>query len=169
MYLPRVTSVDLYFLWIQYFNRISVASTTYAQQCYKTNLTAQECSIFVKKELPSTVTKNERCPFPGSSKICVLDAENIRIDTANLNSHDDFGMNTEPKDRVEFRRVATCAPLRTDGYNGSAMAPEFGSTTNASEVPVTLLYYGDQTQDINYTMVYPTRRTATQKTSDYLR
>ena len=53
----------------------------------------------------------------------------MRLDTGLINSHFDLGINAPPEDRVEYRQVLECAPLRTDAFATF--------TTNRSEVQIT--------------------------------
>lgn len=94
-------------------------AANYAQQCY-TDQTGSllDCNRFVVKRLP-TQTLDERagCPFP--SNICRDNATNIRLDTGYIDSNDHLGLNAPPGQRFTWRKVLSCAPLRTDGYTSS--------------------------------------------------
>lgn len=114
-----------------YFNRRYVSATAYAQQCYNTTSAAQECSTYVRKELPIRIDKNMNCPFPGKDKICLFNSTNLRLDTGLIDSHYHLGINTEPEKRFAYRRVDECAPLDTERYtrvNDSAPFSPYNAT-----------------------------------------
>ncbi|KAL9621488.1 MAG: hypothetical protein Q9160_004018 [Pyrenula sp. 1 TL-2023] len=123
-----------------YFSDMITASSSYAQQCYNNNTTAQECSIFVKKQIPQTVFTNLSCPFSKDPTICAQNSTNLRIDTV-VDSHDHFGINAAPKDRFTWRNVVECGPLNskshirisppTDGSNNISVAQWlYGNTSD---------------------------------------
>ncbi|KAK8117983.1 uncharacterized protein PG998_006264 [Apiospora kogelbergensis] len=94
-------------------------AANYAQQCY-TDQTASllDCNRFVVKRLPTqTLDEKAGCPFP--SNICRDNATNIRMDTGYIDSNDHLGLNAPPGQRFTWRKVLSCAPLRTDGYTSS--------------------------------------------------
>jgi hypothetical protein len=39
--------------------------------------------------------------------------------SATLDSHDDLGINAHPKDRVQFQKTVTCAPVSTSNKTGT--------------------------------------------------
>lgn len=120
-----------------YLTKLITSSASYAQQCYGDNTTTtavQECSIFVKRQLmPSAVSRNTGCPFPGGNKICLRESANLRIDSGLLSSHTSFGINTAPSDRFSFRNVIECAPLRTSEYRRLVRAPDNSSIDSTIE------------------------------------
>ena len=138
----------------RYATRLAVACASYAEECYNTNAAPQECSIFTKKALSSTVNRNASCPFPGGDKICAHLSGNVLIDTGLLNSHADLGMNAEPNDRIAYRRVDACAPLLSDEYTTvQILANRFG-TYNMSYL---VFSYGNSTEIDPNTYYYPSQ------------
>ncbi|KAF2140483.1 uncharacterized protein K452DRAFT_309634 [Aplosporella prunicola CBS 121167] len=144
-----------YFAYLRrYTSELTITGASYAKQCYEGNGTAQECSTYVKKELPATIYSNMSCPFPGNEKICLQSSTNLRIDTGLIDSHDDLGMNAAPADRFAFRRVVDCAPLVTEGY-----ARQRNGSDNRTQDATIEYYYGDRRHwlpydDANFTYVY---------------
>lgn len=118
--------------FLKYSSKLNTAGAAYAQQCYGNNATAQECSIFVKKEIPALVSGNASCPFAGGDKIC-LRKSNLRIDTGMIDSHEHMGINAAPPDRVQLRRVTECAPLKTEDYTRLANSTDGTPTQNLVE------------------------------------
>lgn len=72
------------------------------------------------------------CPF-GSDLCSVKDA--VSLDTGYLNSQFHLGINAPAGDSIDFRRVATCAPLHVRGFS-SAVVSQDGQN-------VTGYYYGE--------------------------
>ncbi|KAF2726818.1 hypothetical protein EJ04DRAFT_582442 [Polyplosphaeria fusca] len=87
----------------------------YARSCYQDNSDIEGCNFFVKPRLQFQRETNASCPFDNS--ICISEWGNLRIDTGFINTNDDLGMNTAPGDRLEFRHVYQCAPLKTESYS----------------------------------------------------
>lgn len=161
--LNHINTTDLYRDLLAYESRLTTASATYAQQCYEDQTGGQECSVFVRKQIPQVVSRNASCPFPGQDKICkrgmtdyqlwlnahsYLDTMNLRIDSGAINSHDHFGINSAPKDRWSYRNVLECAPLQTQNYENIV-----GSSGNAT----VQFLYGDSGifQNSSVTYNYP--------------
>jgi hypothetical protein len=81
-------------------------TANYARQCYGDN-PGSPCGLFVRPSLPFTINANAPCPFePG-----FCNGTSLQMDTGKLDSHIDFGINARPEERIQFRRVTTCAPL----------------------------------------------------------
>lgn len=59
---------------------------------------------------------NVACPF--GSELCAIDNAVI-VDSGYLNSRSHLGINSPRGDSVNFRRTATCAPLRTAGLTSN--------------------------------------------------
>lgn len=109
-------------------------SNSYAQECYPNPLISQEsrvnnsdisdltCQGYATVALNYT-TSIADCPL---NQACATPA--LSLDTGYLDSHLDFGLNQPQENRVSFRKVTTCAPLKTDGYSDNAfnMVDGFG-------------------------------------------
>lgn len=86
-------------------------AATYVRQCYQGNPDGPSCGTFVRPYLPFTTNLNASCPF--GDNLCAYNSHSaFQMDTGRLDSHVDFGINAPPKDRIKFRRVSTCAPIR---------------------------------------------------------
>lgn len=120
-----------YFFPIQSSQLVSASS--YASQCYARNTEDDNCLQYVKLRLPTTINRNATCPF--QEKVCKLKQGNIVLDTGFIDSHHDLGVNTPAEDRVLFRMITSCAPLRTEGFKRSA-------PRNDSELNFTYYSYG---------------------------
>jgi len=114
------------------FTQAITAAENYARSCYNLAPGSASCSTsFVKRDLPPAfVDTNAGCPF-ADSKICKSSSGNLFIDTGFLDSHFDFGRNTPPNRRMQYRRRLHCAPLATEGYRfdlGHTMSQEVSPT-----------------------------------------
>lgn len=87
-----------------YRSRIIQQAANYAQDCYGADSARLvECNTFVQKTLPTVITRNVSCPFTDS--ICKSTTENIMLDSGLMDSHHDFGFNSPPDQRFQYRRV----------------------------------------------------------------
>jgi hypothetical protein len=128
-------------------------AATYVRECYQGSQGSPSghlCGIYARPSIPFTTNKNASCPF--APELCAYNGQSaFQMDTGLLDSQADFGINARPKDRIKFRRVATCAPVK----HGSGL----GTTRNDSEYGTILYidagaqYYMGQ-QYKNYTFAY---------------
>lgn len=89
-------------------------AANYAQQCYSLNATGTlDCTTFVKNRLQFNSVLNASCPF--SANICRSNNSNLLLDTG-LISSDDLGLNLPSYQRMFYREMLHCAPIRTDGF-----------------------------------------------------
>ncbi|KAF2143129.1 uncharacterized protein K452DRAFT_357536 [Aplosporella prunicola CBS 121167] len=116
----------------------------YAQSC-RPKTSMNTCNSFIKRRLPTNIDRNGSCPF--QKDICRFEYGNIVLDTGLLDSHFDFGINAPPKERVQYRRVSSCAPIKTDGYQEPYSDPKTQSN-------YTRYFYGQNGQE-NFTYQYP--------------
>lgn len=129
---------------LPYISRLTTAGKTYGQQCYGKTISAQQCSLFVTRQLSQDISRNVSCPFPGKSKICIRNSTNLRIDSGNIDSHDHLGINAPPKERFTFRDVLECAPLRTREYTQTKSSIFTTSPDSDSNVISVQILYGPQ-------------------------
>lgn len=78
-------------------------------------MTLEPCGTFVKPSFPLSASRNASCPF--DERVCRSNTSNVEVDTGLLNSYFDFGVNTAPQYRLQFRQKVSCAPLELDGYS----------------------------------------------------
>lgn len=89
-------------------------AANYAQQCYASNATGTlDCTTFVRSHLQFSSNLNASCPF--SDNICRSNDSNLLLDSG-LISSDDLGLNMPSDQRMFYREVLHCAPLRTDTF-----------------------------------------------------
>ncbi|KAI0439426.1 hypothetical protein F4803DRAFT_564555 [Xylaria telfairii] len=107
-------------------------AANYAQQCYSNNNTGiLDCGRFVTKNIASHIDTQAGCPF--SDSLCRVGSANVRVDSGFINSHDHFGLNSPPNERILTRTVLHCAPMKTAG---------FSSQLTISSGNITLYHYG---------------------------
>ncbi|KAK2613403.1 hypothetical protein N8I77_000321 [Diaporthe amygdali] len=89
-------------------------AANYAQQCYSANTTGNlNCGTFVRSRLQFNPVLNASCPF--NDTICSSNDSNLLLDSGFISS-DDFGLNLPSSQRMFYRELIHCAPLRTDGF-----------------------------------------------------
>lgn len=96
----------------------TLAARAYATNCYGKPSSLVTCSLYPKISLPYDVTSVD-CPFgndPAGQQLCIP-SQALSADTGLLDSNDYLGINTAKKNRVLFRKSATCSPIRIQGYS----------------------------------------------------
>lgn len=94
----------------------SIATQSYVNDCYGTdNSKKPQCHTYPVPEISWNTTQNASCPF--EPQTCALSPTMaVQLDTGLLNSHEIFGLNAEESQRVNVRKIATCAPLHLTPY-----------------------------------------------------
>jgi len=119
-------------------------SLQYAQQCYMPRTLGTDTSSTCHSLKASSVgwgpVITGTCPF--NQQICDGRAEAVTLDTGEIDSHNDLGINAKASDRLRYRRVTTCAVLNgtshTNGWNGTV---ESSSSVEPS-LRTAYAYYG---------------------------
>lgn len=90
-------------------------SHAYMAQCHGMAATQDEanefCLPYGRSRISWSTDTHAACPF--DDDMCLTEA--IQFDSGFLNSYTHFGVN-ERHDRVEYRRIMTCAPITTEGH-----------------------------------------------------
>ncbi|KAH8885562.1 hypothetical protein GQ53DRAFT_845545 [Thozetella sp. PMI_491] len=131
------------------------SAENYAQQCYSSNSTGMfNCDHFVVPKLPVSVDGQAPCPFQNG--ICRTNSSNLLLDTGYIDSHEHLGINAPTGERILFRHIYHCAPLRTDGYssefNGLVLnytRYRYGSAIRGSSDNLTLQNYTFEIPSLN--------------------
>jgi hypothetical protein len=78
----------------------------YTASCYTTEPTetSSNCRIFAQRTIASSINRNASCPFPNN----LCEGPAVQLDSGLVDSGD-FGINTHPDERIQFRRITTCA------------------------------------------------------------
>ena len=113
--IPPLVGTNVNRDWITKLLADTLAASTYVRQCYGKSPLAGECKTYVKPRLNFTISQNALCPFaPGYCK--VSDTAAFAMDTGLMNSTDDFGINAKPGNKVQYRRLTTCAPINATKF-----------------------------------------------------
>lgn len=137
--------------YIQHQSERIMDAANYAQQCYSdSGLGLLGCDRFIVRNIPTAV-KDYKAACPFSSNICKFNNTNIQLDTGYVDSTIHFGLNAPDNQRISWRNVLTCAPLKTDGFTGTVnelnktfMTYNYGnvrvgSSDNSSEMTYTYM------------------------------
>lgn len=111
-------------------------AATYVSQCYQNTSSSVGCGTYIRQSLPFITDQNASCPF--ASGLCLYNDDSaMKMDTGLLDSHEDFGMNARPRDRIKFRRIATCAPIYSRPFTEVTNLTDFGEVVfvNAGPIP----------------------------------
>lgn len=103
----------------QYFSdvdQLMVNAHLYEQQCSNSTSSNKNGLCFPPGRSRITWSTDAQTPCPFQDDICV--AEAVQFDTGFISSRTHFGINFKD-DHIEYRRVMTCAPIKTDGYVSS--------------------------------------------------
>ena len=155
-YLPSSDASQLTQQWFVTSRNLNATkdATTYARLCYGQSNDNPYCSQYVVPQIQWTSDANSTCPF--DADFCRLKgtAAAFKMDTGILSSQSVFGFNTRRSDEIGYRKVTTCAPLRTPvGFY------EFVNNTSSDGEPGTqqwLRYYLGPTKETNWTYGYNT-------------
>ena len=160
----------------------------YAQKCYlneplqkpepqfgsQTANLSPTCNTLKKPALNWTTAYNGTCPFAPS--LCHSNSPVILLDTGDLESHEDLGINASPKDRLTYRRLTTCAVLNDtgrilgwDGFTDGEIAsdPQSQQTAFAYYGP-SLIRGGNHTYSYSNYAAFYSNFSATENAAYYL-
>ena len=91
----------------------------YARACYGSTDNLLQCNSYPQKQIKWQTSTNVSCPF--SAGRCLGNLA-VSFDTGPVDTHEIFGLNAPPKDRVTYRRRTTCAPLVLDDISRTETA-----------------------------------------------
>ena len=115
-------------------------AVNYAQQCYESDQAIQgtssmfDCNPFRVSKLPVDINKKAACPF--NETICYSSDSNLVLDTGYIDSHAHLGINAPADERMLYRHVYSCAPLKTRGYSLNHTSPRDGNLTSYYYGPI---------------------------------
>jgi hypothetical protein len=102
-------------------------------------------TVFPSDNLPITTTEAVDCPFDPA--YCFKTFPSFSVSSLLLDSHEMFGINAPPKNRVQFQKNVTCANLYLGRQwvvdNGTIYIYAGNSTEGNTTVPYTYIYDGD--------------------------
>ncbi|KAK4162931.1 hypothetical protein QBC43DRAFT_214124, partial [Cladorrhinum sp. PSN259] len=142
-------------------------AANYAQQCYSSKKPGSSCNSYAVPRLSMSVDTEAPCPFKNG--ICRSNSSNIVIDSGLIDTHDHLGLNAPKEQRLRFRHIMQCAPLRTQNYSSVIR----GSFSN-----YTLYHYGQKNTNgadfyghlaANTTLLVPSQYAAKNSDMDLLK
>ncbi|KAH7372353.1 hypothetical protein BKA66DRAFT_423129 [Pyrenochaeta sp. MPI-SDFR-AT-0127] len=98
--------------WQSYKVALENSTPTYAKDCYKNASLPSTCNVFVHPSVPFTV-QDAPCPFNAS--MCVAEKA-VSMDSGLVDVSKAFGLNLAARDRISYRRRATCTVLPSQGH-----------------------------------------------------
>lgn len=111
----------------------TLAAADYARACYgaTSGQSRLRCNVYSVPQVGYDRNYNASCPF--AAEMCLMPGTTaFEMDTGLLDSHDTLGINAPPQNRVQYRKVTTCAPLTHKGfvgvYNSTGAPSEEGSS-----------------------------------------
>lgn len=127
-------------------------ASAYTRSCYGSDADGLRCNRYVQRKIPWETNVNASCPF--ADNLCIFGKNGaMKMDTGPIDSHHALGINFPKADRITFRKVTTCSPLRT--------TPKYHTVWNETN-PEYLTYgdtydhflFGPVTDSANYTYRY---------------
>jgi hypothetical protein len=90
-------------------------SQQYVQHCLAEQAALPQCNRLKRPRLNWTSISNAPCPF--TSGLCLGPVNSsLYFDSGLIDSREDLGVNGDDANRVQYRKIATCSPLTTDGH-----------------------------------------------------
>jgi hypothetical protein len=134
----------------------TLAGRQYARSCYHSDSTSTNCALYPMQSVPYN-SSMVSCPFfddPTGHKLCMPSGNQaLQMDTSYLDTNDVFGINAGLNDRLLFRNVVTCSPIRVDAYLDT-------SNTDASGYTLWQFNMGGIRDVSPFTYIYDTRTVA---------
>lgn len=128
---------------VSFINQRSTAdwSLDYSRKCYGGSNEGAECNVFA---VPSINSTWEMVPCPFDNSMCVNpDQGAIQVDSGRINTDRHLGINSQRTKSIDYRKVLTCAPLKTQGFTRTVPATD----SNVPGDTYIHYYYGQSTVD----------------------
>lgn len=87
-------------------------SAQFVTECYKSTSLA-DCNMFGPRLVKYTTSTHTDCPFDPT--MC-LQNSTVQLDSGEIDSLFDLGINSRPSDRITFRKTMECSPIVTEGF-----------------------------------------------------
>lgn len=130
------------------FMRQAASALSYAHACYGAQTNELQCLLYVKQQLNWTADINATCPF--DEDLCILQGtQSLRLDSGLVDSHADLGLNSSPENRINYRKVTTCAPIQTKPFTS------FQNSTPAQTLKSVPQFANSTALEGNWTMQGP--------------
>lgn len=111
--LPRIEQMNIQALQSAWGRWIGYRSLEYVRNCYIAEGPVNEgmCNVFTTPSISFSTDNKTSCPF--APELCAQ-PNAMQVDTGYVDSNDHLGINTVEKDRLRFRKVMSCVPLRPE-------------------------------------------------------
>ncbi|KAH7113242.1 hypothetical protein B0J11DRAFT_595485 [Dendryphion nanum] len=113
----------------------STAYSNHALQCYTDVANPEDCRMYAKPWITTTINRNATCPF--ADTMCKSKTGNMVIDSGYIDSNYDLGINRPEDERFQMRYVHHCAPIVSQGHKTIL--------NRSNDVPVAQYWYGNAT------------------------
>jgi hypothetical protein len=146
------TSEDGYFAESHKSVNDTQAGRQYSRSCYHSDSISTNCGLYPMQMVPYN-SSMVPCPFlndPTGHELCKPSGNKALQDTGYLDTNNLFGINAASQDRLLFRNVVTCSPIRANAYLNT-------SNTDASGYTLWQFNMGGITKVTPYTYIYDTR------------
>ncbi|KAK3615281.1 hypothetical protein LTR22_027494 [Elasticomyces elasticus] len=104
----------------------TLAASQYARNCYGESRADLACGVYSNQTLRYSVDRNATCPF-ASGTCGISDSASYEMDTGLLDSNDALGLNGPKGERVQYRKVTTCAVINQTESNTGQGTTAIGS------------------------------------------
>jgi hypothetical protein len=95
------------------------------------------CSSYANRRIVSKLNKEAPCPFADGA--CITPA--ISIDSGHLDSDLDLGITATPANRIQMRRITTCAPVPIEEKYSSGEITQVRKLDGPGGEPQSIYYY----------------------------
>lgn len=115
--------------------RRTKSADDYARDCYGSGGNVMGCGQYVQRHIPWAVNEHASCPF--SQDICVSGGTAAyEMDTGRIDSMKALGINRPPPERLSYRKVTTCSPLKWHGkesaQDSQILFLDYGPVSNSN-------------------------------------
>jgi hypothetical protein len=101
--------------WNAFLNTVTAQAGDYVQNCLS-GAQLSNCDTFKSVQLEWT-SNNVQCAF---DDLCLGPANaSFSMDTGYLDSREHLGINSKDEERITWRQVTTCVPVKTEGHTKS--------------------------------------------------
>jgi len=98
-------------VWQTYYGNRLEEAATYERPCYSQDPDPALCGRLPVPRL-NWIARDGGCPVLEDALCIKTNTTPVVMDSGFINSNNHLGVNAQPKDTIEYRRIATCAPLQ---------------------------------------------------------
>lgn len=110
----NTSSVDFARSFTMYWADRFQSASTYERQCQENSQRVGICGRLPGARIP-WILSDASCPYPPEEDLCIRTYTTpVKLDTGFVNSNRHLGMNSPPKDSIDYRRVTQCSPMQAN-------------------------------------------------------